>query len=813
MSVGDTFNGTRSTSTDDDWIRITLEAGETYNIAMNGSGAFDDTYLYLRDASGNIIQQDDDGGPGLYSNITFTASYSGTYFIQASAFSGEPDTGAYTVAVRSTQPPTPTEPGTLDELADFLTDGYWESTGRSGRSFDTDGSNVITVNITGLTAAGQQLARWAFETWEMVADLEFVETTSSGAMITFDDEDPGRGVPASEASAFAVSTTNSSGDILSSEVVVTQAWVNFYGDTIDSYSFTTYVHEIGHALGLGHQGAYNGNATYGADQTFANDSWQVSIMSYFDQDQNTTTNASRALQATTMIADILAIQNLYGASETTNGNTTWGGRNSNIGTYLDTVFAMIAGASGPSSWYTGDDMAFTIYDNGGTDLVDLSFSTTNDYINLAPTTGLDTFWNVGGLIGNIAVAQGTVLENLEAGSGNDRILGNAANNVINGNNGNDTIFGQDGADTIGGGLGDDSVEGNAGNDNIDGGAGNDALWGGLGNDSIVGGTGADTLGGADGSDTVFGGDQNDLIFGGAGDDTLNGEQGNDTLWAGIGNDSVIGFNGNDLMGGAAGNDTMVAGAGNDTVYGGAGADQIYGADGNDVLFSGDQNDLIFGGNGADIIGGGNGADTVFGGAGNDQIAESDGNDQLDGGAGEDTMFGGNGDDVVIGGADSDALSGNAGNDTIFGGTGNDRIFAGTGADSIFGGDQNDVIYGGDGNDTINGDSGNDQIFGGNDNDVINGGAGDDSIYGGAGDDTFIFGSGDGDDVIFDFNAAEDQLVLDDALWSGTLTTQQVVDTYGSIVNGSIVLSFDNGESITLDGLGTLAGLEDSLNIV
>jgi hypothetical protein len=38
--------------------------------------------------------------------------------------------------------------------------------------------------------------------------------------------------------------------------------------TIDSYSFQTYVHEIGHALGLGHGGPYNGSASYGLDNLY-----------------------------------------------------------------------------------------------------------------------------------------------------------------------------------------------------------------------------------------------------------------------------------------------------------------------------------------------------------------------------------------------------------------------------------------------------------------------------------------------------------------------------------------------------------------
>ena len=129
-----------------------------------------------------------------------------------------------------------------------------------------------------------------------------------------------------------------------SELNVSTGWLSSYGTSIDSYSFQTFVHEIGHAIGLGHQGGYNGSATYGIDNDFVNDSWQMSIMSYFSQTENTATTASYAYLAGPMMADILASQNLYGApdsSTATAGDTTYGA-NSNIGNYLDQVFDELA---------------------------------------------------------------------------------------------------------------------------------------------------------------------------------------------------------------------------------------------------------------------------------------------------------------------------------------------------------------------------------------------------------------------------------------------------------------------------------------
>ena len=108
---------------------------------------------------------------------------------------------------------------------------------------------MITVNLSGLTADGRQLARWAIEAWEMVADLDFQEVSLGSEMITFDDEDDG---------AFAYNPAGGS-TAAGVELNVSTNWVDTYGTTIDSYSFQTYVHEIGHAIGLGHQGNYNGS--------------------------------------------------------------------------------------------------------------------------------------------------------------------------------------------------------------------------------------------------------------------------------------------------------------------------------------------------------------------------------------------------------------------------------------------------------------------------------------------------------------------------------------------------------------------------
>jgi len=528
MSAGDTFTGNISSTTDQDWIAITLTEGHEYEIYMSGSfsggGTLTDPLLRLYDSNGNLITTDDNSGRVTDAVITYTATSTGTYYISADGNSV--NTGSYSVSVGD-------RVGSLDDLASFLTDGYWEFRGsQSGRSFDTSGSNQITVNITGLTAAGQQLARWAFEAWERVADLEFMETTSSSAQITFQDDDFD--------SAWA-DTITSGGTVVSSTINVGTLWLAYDGigsnTYIDTYSFQTYVHEIGHALGLGHQGAYNGNATYGTDEVFINDSWQLSVMSYFSQNDNTATNASFGYLVSTMMADIVAIQNLYGAPDEdseTAGDTTWGANTTLTDSYLYDVFGALEGRS--SSNLTGNDFALTIYDVSGTDTIDLSPNTTNDRIDLND----ESFSDVAGRIGNLGIARDTVIENVIAGSGNDTITGNEVGNKIIGRQGWDQIFGGGGQDRLFGGGGSDTLEGGIANDRLSGGGGHDSMLGESGADRLFGNRGRDTLDGGTGDDRLFGEEGHDRLIGDTGNDRLFGASGRDTLDGGAGDDVLFG---------------------------------------------------------------------------------------------------------------------------------------------------------------------------------------------------------------------------------------------------------------------------------
>ena len=511
---------------------------------------------------------------------------------------------------------------TIGQIADEVKSGNYFASGITNINYNVTG---WSEDSNGLTAARQNMIRDVFKYYSNFLGINFTEVTTSGAnTIRFKDNVPDR--------AFSSLGPNASGQ---TTVNIASNW-NGGATAMDSYAWKSAVHEIGHSLGLGHSGHYNGNeVTWAADAEFWNDTRLLTNMSYFDPNngdahthirEHSTISGSHINNATMMAGDYYAFRDIYSNVAHVDahaGNTTLG-FNTNISNASDPVWSQMANNIGNSRFFY-TDKATSSYDT-----VDFRNFADNQRIDLRVTTeGMtDAYWsNIGGEVKNLAFADHSVFDRAIAGSGNDQVIGNHVNNALYGRQGNDYLSGRQG------------------NDYLSGGSGTDRLYGGSGRDRLYGGNDNDYLNGGSSNDKLYGQSGRDRLIGGSGHDYLNGGSNNDRLYGGSGRDRLIGSTGHDYLNGGSSNDTLVGGSGVDRLIGGSGKDKLYGGSASDRLFGGSSSDYLSGGTGNDFLDGGSSGDRMRGGAGRDtfRVQKGLGYDKvLDFSDGQDRILLGNG---------------------------------------------------------------------------------------------------------------------------------------------------------------------------
>lgn len=314
--------------------------------------------------------------------------------------------------------------------------------------------------------AQAEAARNALDIFASVSGLTFTELTGEAdreADLTFAESSS-----AGTAYAYFPSSGDWGGD----------AWFNtrhFNNPEVGTYGWSTFLHEIGHAVGLKH-----GHETYGAGALPSElDSHEYSLMtyrSYVGSSGSYYSNENYGGPQSLMMLDIAAIQVLYGANFAHNNDDTVYAFDPETGQMLvDGIVAATPGAN---------RILRTIWDGDGEDTYDLSVYDSDLVIDLAPGGYVDL--DVGGFaqrsrLGAGEYAKGHIFNALQS-DGDDRSL---IENAIAGA-GDDTLLGNQAANRLEGGMGDDVLAGGAGDDVLIGGEGADiAVFDGAFSDFVV----------------------------------------------------------------------------------------------------------------------------------------------------------------------------------------------------------------------------------------------------------------------------------------------------------------------------------------
>ncbi len=672
MSVGDRFQGTLDDKFDEDWIRVDLVEGTTYDITLDGIGpdADTDTVLRIYNQEGEQVGFHDDvdyAAGKVNSVLTFAPDAGGVYFISAGAYRGNPtqdNSGRYQVMVYEAETSLMLT-GTEDW--DYFSDhrlkgspGDDELDGMGGWDWLEGGAGADTlIGGTGRDTASYQYshagvevrlddgtARGGHAQGDVFAGRKTIEHVQRG------DNALGSEVP--EIEEFLISLMFGQDNKEAEEIEVPDI-EDLFGSAYDDILV----------------------GTYGAN-------W---LRGYYGDD-------------------------VLDGKEGNDGLLGGAGADDLIG-----------GAGIDTAYYFSSDEGVEVDLHNG---VGRGGHAEGDTF---PGRQVIEYTDPAGETRNIEVPDvenlyGSLHDDILAGApSSNRLIGSDGDDVLDGREGHDLLEGRDGADVLRGGEGNDLASYAYSDEAVEvrlhngiargGGAEGDTFPGrkmveytnpagdtvvievpdiedliGSAHDDILDGAhGPNRLGGYKGDDELDGREGDDWLDGGPGADMLRGGEGNDTasyFFSFTGGVEVRLHNGT-ARGGEAEGDTFATevieytdSEGNSLTMEVPDIENLDGSYFSDILAGDLRDNRINGGGGDDILYGGPGG-------GDDVLTGGPGDDRLYGGIGNDTLAGGPGDDQLRGGPDDDMLDGGEGDDAfiIATGGGNDTILDfGNGADRI-----------------------------------------------------------------------------------------------------------------------------------
>lgn len=879
ITVGQTIYSVIEDFNDQDFFSITLEAGQTYSISqllhVGGTATGDgtllsgvplaDAYIELYGPDGMTLLASADGGSnttpsGLDAKLFFTATQTGTYFINARSFDQDSTNGTdgdhvgdYTLQVRAvaaSEAPLPRFYSEAGQAPNALLDSLdWGSTwdhtvrnpdGDSGTRSDNgvaDGGTPITNTEYGIVGKNvmkvyfakqgdvflsedplnpglenslqaRNMEQWeldafraSMDLYEQVTDLQYVEVDNradADIKIIIYQGTPGAG-------ASLLGRMSPPGEQNEGQMEINAGdyrWTE-EGVSPGGFFFPTLLHEFGHGHGMKHPHDNGGGGPTMRGAEPSDDPVEGAIGGQYGD-----FGLSQQMYTIMSYNDGWNETGGVGGRPAGHGGPSSGGLEMQadhfgwMGTLGALDIALLQDKYGVNEeWATGDDV-YTIDDVNGAG---------HYYRAIWDGGGDDEIRYAGSRNATIDLRAAT-LQYEEGGGGRvSYALGawtgfTIANGVTieraTGGDGNDSLTGNDAANILAGGLGTDVLNGEAGDD------------------SLIGGGGADTLNGGAGLDTA------DYASAAAGVSArlaigrvLNDGSGAVDILTGIENvtgsafaDTLFGDASANVLLGGGGRDTLMGNAGDDVLGGGLGdANTLYGGTGDDRFLVEVAGDTIveFAGEGTDTVETGLAAYELRAANVENLVLTAAGGATGTGNALANVLTGGAGDDVLIGRGGADTLRGGAGRDTasyaaaaaavtvkLAGGV---ATADGDGSQDVLVSIEN--VVGSAFDDMLAGDAAANRLDGGAGRDTLIGLAGDDVLSGGGGAANQLYG-GAGDDRYI-VSAIGDTVVEN---------AGEGVDTVETTLGGFTLRA--NVENLIYTGSGNFAGVGNaSANVI
>ena len=543
----DRFEGTLNDRQDEDWIRIDLTAGTTYDIALAGRGEHGaaDTILTVYNAAGERVARNDDvdqAAGNLHSRLSFTPDSSGVYYLSASAYTANPtqdNAGDYALTLAARE-----GSGGIES--------YRDSPASVSATLDEEsGALALAGSRYGDVLTGNSAANWLFGNGgdDTLRGGGGDDWLYAGTGFTVLDGGPGADVLVGHASPRPRYETR-------------YEWAAY---TASPTGVTVSLHE-----GTGRGGDAEGDVLHGIDGLIGS-----------------------------AHADTLTGSEL--------GNELWGGAGDDVlrgGGLIPGHWDYLEGGPGADTL-----IGSVLSDAANTTFAGYRASPEGVEVRLHDGTARggdaegDTFQAIHSLLGSNhddALAGDENNNVLAGGDGQDALAGRGGADVLYG----DHLSGHRGGDDVlDGGPGNDWLHGGPGADTLTGGAGRDAAsYQGSNAGVVVRLHNASARGGAAEGDTfaelltveytdaagnvrteqvpdiedLHGSDHADVLAGDSRANTLLGRGGHDVLYGGPGG-------GDDILYGGNGDDKLYGGRGADTLSGEAGADILYGGPGDDTF--------------------------------------------------------------------------------------------------------------------------------------------------------------------------------------------------------------------------------------